>query len=64
MEGGFGRNGDVVIQVGKWRRQVTLPTVTACQDNPIADANHDLLRLPRNKAEGHIPKMALTTGSL
>ena len=37
-----------------------LASVTACVDNPITDAN--LTRLPRTKAEGHIPKMALTTG--
>ena len=53
-------NLPIVIQVGKWRREITLATVTACVDNPITDAN--LTRLPRTKAEGHIPKMALTTG--
>ncbi len=53
-------NLPIVIQVGKWRREIRLPSVTACVDNPITDAN--LTRLPRTKAEGHIPKMALTTG--
>jgi hypothetical protein len=55
-----GTNIPMVIQVGKWRRQVTLPTVTACQDNVITDM--ELLHLPRTSAEGHIPKMAITTG--
>jgi len=53
-------NLPIVIQVGKWRREITIPSVTACVDNPITNA--DLTRLPRSKAEGHIPKMALTTG--
>jgi hypothetical protein len=54
------QNVPLVIQVGKWRRQITIASVTACVDNPITNA--DQTRLPRTKAEGHIPKMALTTG--
>jgi hypothetical protein len=55
-----GNNIPLVLQVGKWRRQVTIPQVARCQDNPIDD--HDLLRLPRTQAEGHMPLIAVSTG--
>ncbi len=51
----------LVMQVGKWRRQITIPTVAECVENPLTDPQ--VTRLPRSSVEGNIPRIALTTGS-
>ncbi|HEY4241922.1 MAG TPA: hypothetical protein VGM88_19015 [Kofleriaceae bacterium] len=54
-----GPNIPLVISSGKWRRQIMLSDVIPCQDNPL---DSDTTRLPRNKSEGDMPKIAVATG--
>ncbi len=50
----------LVIQVGKWRRQITVPNVAACSANSVADGE---VRLPRDRSEGNLPRIAMVRGA-
>ena len=52
-----GANIPLVVQIGKWRRTVILADVPQCSE-VSAD-----LRLPRSRAEGDLPRIAITTGA-
>jgi hypothetical protein len=57
-----GTNIPLVIQVGKWRMQYTIPNVTQCQDNAAATLLGVKLSLPHNHTVGDIPNIAIATG--
>ena len=52
-----GTNIPLVIQTGRWRRQVVIPSVSACVNTSFST------RFPQNQTEGDIPKIAVATGS-
>lgn len=47
----------LVVQIGKWRRSVVISEVPLCTETAFD------VRLPRNRSEGDIPRIALTTGA-
>lgn len=57
----------LVLQAGRWRRQLTVPSVTSCVNTPVSNFNppEDVFaRFPQTQVEGDIPKMALATGAV
>ncbi len=51
----------LVVQRGRWRRQITLPAVACCSTTAVATSQ---TRLPRNTTEGDIPAIAVVTSSM
>ncbi len=49
----------LVIQVGKWQRVVSISNIADCTTTELSI---EQTRLPRNRSEGHIPKISVTTG--
>ncbi len=57
----------LVLQAGRWRRQLTVPSVSSCVNTPVSNFNppQDVFaRFPKTQVEGDIPKMALATGAV
>ncbi len=50
----------IVFQIGRWRWQTKIPTVTKCVDNPI-DTSYT--HIPHNHTEGDIPHIAIATST-
>lgn len=55
-----GTDVPVVIQSGKWRKQIKIPKVFPCTDNPLGASS---TRLPRKQSEGDMPRIAVTVGA-
>jgi len=49
----------LVVQVGKWRRQINVPGVQACGDTQAPAGS---VRLPRDRSEGDLPRIAVVRG--
>jgi hypothetical protein len=66
-----GANIPLVIQLGRWRRQVTIANVPACVTTPVPvtltnmpNCRTSNASCPAGKAKGDIPLMAFATGSV
>jgi hypothetical protein len=49
----------VVVQIGKWRRKLTIDITKKCEENTVPDRQ---FRLPKNGTEGDMPQIAVTAG--
>jgi hypothetical protein len=67
-----GTNIPLVMQIGKWRRQIKIPTVNPCATTDLSSwvdsGGVPMTRLPRNQTDGDtgtvsLPKIALAAGA-
>jgi hypothetical protein len=63
-----GKDITLVIQVGRWRRLFKVNIASSCQPNQVSGTgaggttiSGGVLTMPRNKAQGDIPRMAVVT---
>ncbi len=57
-----GTNVPLVLQIGKWRRQLVVPKIDACTTVDLDSVlGPDQMRLPSKSSEGDMPLIALTT---
>jgi hypothetical protein len=54
-----GTNIPLVILSGRWRRQLVVPSTTACVNNPLPST---FAVMPQNQGQGDIPLIAIATG--
>ncbi len=57
-----GSNVQLVLQVGKWRHVVTIPTVSQCVDNPQQDKSLFLNGTVASGSMDSLPEIAVSTG--
>ena len=55
-----GTDVPVIIQTGKWRREIKVATVAECADTALPATD---TRLPKNASEGFMPRIAISTGN-
>lgn len=57
----------VIISIGKWRREIKIPTVTPCMSMPVAAADTTLPKsmtdMTPNTTRVDMPQIAITTGN-
>ena len=59
-----GSNVPLVLQIGKWRRVMSVAKVSDCGTTQLPSSGAGQARLPAKQSEGSLPQMALLTGQL